>query len=83
MDTKTMTGNLTSISSTVSEQEKSMLDSLHILEKNSDISIKNCREITAKTGTVKSNVTNLISIAEKTGDISNKTMDLVQSFKVK
>jgi len=82
MDTKNMTGNLTNIAVTISDQEKSMMKSLQILEVNSDNSIKHCREISVKNTTVKDNVTNLISIAGKTGEISNNTMDLVKSFKV-
>ena len=82
MDTKNMTEKLNSITATISDQERSMIESLKTLEQYSDISMENCNEITQKNTTVQYNVNELISIAEKTGNIANNTMNLVKSFKV-
>lgn len=82
MNTKKLTENLNDIATKISEEENSMLESLTKLEKNSEISFQNCTDISSKNNTVRKNVEELLSITEKTGVISNKTMKLVSSFKV-
>ena len=82
LNTKEMTENLNTLTATISEQGKSMQEALTLLENNSSHSFENCKEISRKNETVSENVDELISITQKTDVISNKTMDLVKSFKV-
>jgi methyl-accepting chemotaxis protein len=82
IESKQESDGLNELASRIAEQESSMLESLIELERNSNNSFQNCKAISTKNQTVRNNVNELISIAEKTSDISDKTMELVSSFKV-
>jgi hypothetical protein len=82
IETQKESDGLNELASIIADQEKSMLKSLIELEKNSNNSFQNCKTITTKNHTVRNKINELISISEKTRNMSEKTMELVSSFKV-
>ena len=80
--TRNITEKLSSETSTISTQGNSMLKAMVTLEENSGKSFENCTAVNKRNNEVKKNIQELLSLSEETGDISRRTMELVQLFKV-
>lgn len=80
--TRNITEKLTSETSTISSQGNSMLKAMVTLEENSGKSFEDCTAVNKRNNDVKKNIQELLTLSKETGDISRKTMALVQSFKV-